>query len=787
MVTRFLQTLYRGGRLRSLRGKLLAPIIGLMVISLLASTAAFTIGTAMTQTQLLHQQVSGEARQVTQALLSRVAEIEIAAELLANDPLAKDAIQSEGTPAMQTLNQRAVVIRDRFDLDLIQVYDAANTPRANLVLSSLYRESSLLSLVATDSVHIVAIDGRILILKNRSIPNGLGTIVMGIDLASELNRMASAFRLSSELGLEFEDTRVATAKDIVFNTTAESPGELFIQKTTVEIGSESMGLSLARPATDIAQVTGTGRTVMIVSTLLTTALLILLSIVITRLIARPILRLSTAAEEVARGNLHNQVNLKNLTFSFGIGDNDELGLLAASFNSMVVQLRDLYGHLEAKVAARTLELQTAADTARAVSASLDLEKVLNESVTIIQRQLSLSHVSVFLIKRSANAVVARSAAGIGAAALLAEEVQLTIGSRSMVGTTAATGKPRVSQNVQNDPFFHHLSTLPGVGAAAAVPLHAGEVLMGVLYVQNETPHSLHPDMVNLLDTLADQIAVGVQNAHLYEKQREIAEHLAKVDRLKTEFLANMSHELRTPLNSIIGFSKILLKGLEGPLTEAQAQELQIINNAGQHLLSLINDMLDISRINAGKVDLIYEAVDLSGIIASAIATTAPLIKEKPITLRTEIAEELPMLYADRRRIKQIMLNLLSNAAKFTEQGAITVYARKTEAINPVTERLESMVEIQVHDTGIGIPRDKLSEIFKEFTQVDSSMTRRTGGTGLGLSITKKLVELHGGSIWVESEVGKGSHFGIQLPLNTPDSSVSLELKEALTQGVSYAH
>ncbi|MCX7683312.1 MAG: HAMP domain-containing histidine kinase, partial [Anaerolineae bacterium] len=249
------------------------------------------------------------------------------------------------------------------------------------------------------------------------------------------------------------------------------------------------------------------------------------------------------------------------------------------------------------------------------------------------------------------------------------------------------------------------------------------------------------------------------------QQKRTAERLAEMDYLKTQFLAVMSHELRTPLNSIIGFSKVLLKGIDGPINERQAQDLKYIHESGQHLLALVQDIIDISRINAGKMELQLEEVDLREIVQSAMDAVTPLVQGKPITLEQHI-DELPPLYADRRRLRQIMLNLLSNAIKFTEKGYISVSAQIVESWNTCTEQQESFVQVSVSDTGIGIPADRLTEIFEEFTQVDSSDSRSRDGAGLGLPITKKLIELHGGRIWVKSKVGEGSTFTFTLPLNS---------------------
>jgi CheY-like chemotaxis protein len=221
----------------------------------------------------------------------------------------------------------------------------------------------------------------------------------------------------------------------------------------------------------------------------------------------------------------------------------------------------------------------------------------------------------------------------------------------------------------------------------------------------------------------------------------------------------MSHELRTPLNSIIGFSRVILKGIDGPITEMQQQDLSAIYNSGQHLLGLINDILDLARIEAGKMELNFEEINLGEMVTSVLSTAKGLVKEKQIHLLQNVPAAMPTVRGDTMRVRQVFINLLSNASKFTDTGTIRV---ETQVQRNPSGKMEAL--INVIDTGAGISQEDQEKLFKAFSQVDGSATRKTGGSGLGLSICANLVQLHGGRIGVHSDAGKGSTFWFTLPL-----------------------
>jgi signal transduction histidine kinase len=266
-----------------------------------------------------------------------------------------------------------------------------------------------------------------------------------------------------------------------------------------------------------------------------------------------------------------------------------------------------------------------------------------------------------------------------------------------------------------------------------------------------------PAVVNLLQTFATQSVLAIQNARLFREIEDKGRQIEAANRHKSEFLANMSHELRTPLNAIIGFSEVLGERLFGELNEKQAEYTEDILSSGRHLLSLINEILDLSKVEAGRMELELTSFDMPLAIENARTFVRERATKHGIKLDVMIDERLGDYFGDERKIKQILLNLLSNAVKFTpEGGQISINARQ----------LNESVQISVSDTGIGISPEDQARIFEEFRQVGGDHAHKSEGTGLGLTLAKKFVELHGGTIWVESEVGKGSTFTFTLPQKT---------------------
>ncbi len=470
-----------------------------------------------------------------------------------------------------------------------------------------------------------------------------------------------------------------------------------------------------------------------------------------------------------------------------IGVLDVQSIQEAAFSEDdVAVLQTLADQLAAAIANARLFQEVRTDAMRrnlinevqqAAAASLDPDELLHQAGEVISRRLQRP--SALLVwepeEENLRPVAVHDAHGddvpLADGLRVTREVNPALFSKMVESrriSTLDTSAPHPSQPAATAAMESPSASLAkqlGIQTNVYVPLTARDQVLGVLALAQPEERPLED--LDFAEIVGANLSVALENARLYQDAVETTKQLEEIDRLKTQFLANMSHELRTPLNSIIGFSRVILKGIDGPLTDMQRTDLQAVYDSGQHLLGLINDILDISKIQAGKMELSFEEMNLREVIKGVMSTSIVLIKDKPIELQQSIPPDLPTMRADTRRIRQVLFNLIGNSAKFTEQGFIRVEAQASP-----TE-----VVISVSDSGTGIPPNKLRTIFEEFTQADGSSTRRAGGTGLGLSITRNFVELHGGRIWAESTPGVGSTFHVALPIGGPPKP-SEEVEEA---------
>jgi signal transduction histidine kinase len=330
---------------------------------------------------------------------------------------------------------------------------------------------------------------------------------------------------------------------------------------------------------------------------------------------------------------------------------------------------------------------------------------------------------------------------------------------TMSGRVILSKRPEQIEDMSADPAY--AGHARGVGAERrllGVPMLRDGEPIGVLTVNWLEPGPVPEKFVRVLQTFADQAVIAVENVRLFNEIQEKSRQLEIANKHKSEFLANMSHELRTPLNAIIGFSEVMLTGMTGAMSDKQKEFMRDIRDSGKHLLGLINDILDLSKIEAGRMELDMARFSLRTAMDNAMTLVRGRADRHGIQLEQEVAPEVGDYDGDERKFKQILLNLLSNAVKFTpEGGRVTMSA----------QRVDGSYVFEVTDTGIGIAPEDHDKVFEEFRQVGTDYARKAEGTGLGLTLTRKLVELHGGRIGLRSEPGKGSTFTFNLPITTP--------------------
>jgi signal transduction histidine kinase len=419
----------------------------------------------------------------------------------------------------------------------------------------------------------------------------------------------------------------------------------------------------------------------------------------------------------------------------------------------------LFKELEARTTelARSVdELKTLADVGQAVSATLDVNTVLQTIVVRANELARADGCSIYEYDEAREEFQPRASLNLDVGEARATPLGKGEG---VIGRLAETRTPIQIPDITAEGAYQSRlrETLlaSGVRAILAVPLLSEDHIIGGLVVTRKTPGEFPTHVIDLLTTFATQSALAIQNARLFREIEDKGRQLEVANQHKSEFLANMSHELRTPLNAIIGFSEVLVERMFGELNDKQDEYLKDIYSSGRHLLSLINDILDLAKVEAGRMELDVTTFDLPQAIDNALTLVKGRAEAHAIKLDMAVDETLGDFAGDERKFKQILLNLLSNAVKFTpENGRVSVRASPRDGL----------VEVSVTDTGIGIAPEDQAAVFEEFRQVGRDYARKKEGTGLGLALTRKFVELHGGTIGVTSEVGRGSTFTFTLPV-----------------------
>jgi GAF domain-containing protein len=441
----------------------------------------------------------------------------------------------------------------------------------------------------------------------------------------------------------------------------------------------------------------------------------------------------------------------------------ELALLRTFADQAVIAIENvrLFHELEARTAQLTrsvTELRALGEVGQAVSSTLELETVLSTIVSRAAQLAGADGAAIAEYEEGTREFRIRATHNYDPEVVEASRATPIRIGEGLSGRAAERREPmQVPDILPEGAYQSRLRDVllrGGYRALLSVPLVREDQVIGALVVNRRTPGEFAPEVVELLKTFATQSALAIQNARLFREVEEKGRQLAVASQHKSQFLANMSHELRTPLNAVLGYTELILDETFGEVPEPIKDSLERARNSGQHLLGLINDVLDLSKIEAGQLTLSLADYAMEEVTQAVATSVESLAAEKKLALRVTVPSDLPPGRADSRRIAQVLLNLVGNAIKFTEVGEVRV---------GVTVSDGSFI-VSVADTGPGISEADQARIFEEFQQADSSSTRKKGGTGLGLAIAKRIVEMHGGRIWVESTIGQGSTFWFALPV-----------------------
>jgi signal transduction histidine kinase len=428
------------------------------------------------------------------------------------------------------------------------------------------------------------------------------------------------------------------------------------------------------------------------------------------------------------------------------------------------RLLDELRHRTDELGRSVSELQALGEVSQAVNSTLDLETVLS---TIVTKAVQLSGTeagAIYGYDEQAHEFRLRATYGMDQG-LIDALSQRHIGlDDPSVAPVFAQREPTQVADLREEPAsdINEITLRAGYRARMVAPLLRGEDIVGTLVVRRRTPGEFAKNTVDIIKTFAAQSALAIQNARLFHEIEDKSRQLEEASQHKSQFLANMSHELRTPLNAILGYTELMADGAYGEPSEKMLGILKRLESNGKHLLGLINDVLDLSKIEAGQLVLELTDYSLEDIAQTVRSTLEPLAADKKLAFKVEVAPKLPPGHGDGRRLTQVMINLVGNAIKFTDAGEVVILGGVADG----------SFHLSVRDTGPGISEADQTKLFQEFQQADNAITRKKGGTGLGLAISKRIIEMHGGKIWVESKVGQGSTFCFTVPVRVAQQVVT---------------
>jgi signal transduction histidine kinase len=454
----------------------------------------------------------------------------------------------------------------------------------------------------------------------------------------------------------------------------------------------------------------------------------------------------------------------------GAFSDDEVTLLQTFADQAVIAIENvrLFRELQARTHELTRSVQqltALGEVGQAVISTLDLETVLTTIASRASQLAGTKTCTVYEYDEEAEAFHLRATHNVAERVLELTRVRPIRKGEGIAGRVAETRAPVQVEDITAESGYHgplrEALLIAGVRSVLAVPLLRETRLIGSLIVTRNAPGRFADEVIALLQTFATQSAIAIHNARLYRELEAKSRELEAASHHKSQFLANMSHELRTPMNAIIGYTELIADGIYGAVPEPMRDVLTRVDASGRHLLGLINDVLDLSKIEAGQLTLTLADYSMKEVVEAVLATAEPLAAEKRLKLVVDVPPDLPTGRGDQRRLAQVALNLVGNAIKFTDEGHVALRIGAAAG----------MFAIAVSDTGPGIALADQERIFEEFQQADTSRTRPKGGTGLGLAITRRIVTMHGGRIWVESTPGAGATFRITMPVRVAEQVV----------------